>query len=191
MRVFQHNPNPFSDSWIAHVSSRVHHTNRIMLDHHCDTCHRAFSSIHALNTHAGRAHRTDSQSRKRQRSLSRSPSPIYFQDEMPKNPFYRFENDLIYITPHQDVIIDNQVEVDFPGNPISRPFRSRKELDHIRWALEANVSRTSMTKFLQLNKKDRLFSSKNMLQISAQIKRIPEQHPHLASGTWITDTMGR
>jgi len=106
------------------------------------------------------------------------------------DPFYRFENDLVYITPHNEMLINDQPEDDFAGNPISRPFHSKKELDHVRWAMKANMSRSSMTEYLQLNKDDPLYSSKNMLHIAAQIKRIPDFHPHLASGEWITESIG-
>jgi len=160
-------------------------------DHYCQHCHRTFITLHALNTHRGIAHRSIDIARKKR---ERSPTPPLHYDELPLEPFHRFKNELIYTAQPEPPTDDSEPEDeedDHVGNPIAQPFNSKKELKHVRWSQKANISRRKMTEFLQMNKHDPMYSSRNMLHISAQIKRIPECHPHIATGDWIADSIGR
>lgn len=115
---------------------------------------------------------------------------------MELEPFYSFPNDLVYTAApvvNRDLETDDEDddEHDFIGNPASLPFQSLKELNHVRWGQKSNISRNAFTKFLQLNKADPLYSSRNMIQVAAKIKRIPEHHPSIATGPWISETIGK
>jgi len=167
-----------------------------MYEFYCQPCNRPFNSEHSLNIHFGRTHNNDTREQIPKRARSPSPLP-FFQEDDQLEPFHRYENDFVYQDPNPPPLIPEEFEqedvpeVDFPGNPISLPFQSRKELNHVRWSQKSNISRTNFTEFLQLNKADPLYSSRSMVQVAEKIKRIPEYHPSLASGNWITESISK